>query len=150
MGGIEQSDATVRGRWGGPGRFAALVIAPIAAGFGAWCVPYVQVALRGPDWLLPILIAASGLVPLIGLFIVVIYVRRCRDWSQFGPYLPFALVAAVFAVSMLDLAMTMPRDGSADATIPFIQGISGFMQAWLALGAGLTSFFGRAPARKSD
>lgn len=114
------------------------MVAPTALAFGAWFTPG---AVHGRDGLLlPDLIATSGFVPLGGLVPVVVYVWRIRDWVLLVPYVPFAFVASLFAVSMVVLAVTIPRDESQNAIIPVAQVSSGFVQAWLALGGGAVSY----------
>lgn len=145
MGGGEQSSAI--DRRARSGSFLWLVVAPTCLAFGAWFLPG---AVHGRDGLfLPGLIAFSGFVPLIGLLLVVLYVRRTRDWAQLRPYAPFAVVAAVFAASMVWFEIELPRDESQNAAIPVVQVSSGFVQAWLVLVGGLISYFRARPRRSS-
>lgn len=121
-------------------RLIFLVVVPTGCAFSAWYVPFARLDPEG--LLLPSMVILGGILPLVGLVVVGLYAwsnRRLR--LLLTPFWPFALMAVIFLIFMVDLGVTMPRDESQDAMIPIGQFFSGFAQAWLALGGGLVSFF---------
>lgn len=73
-----------------------------------------------------------------GLVAVLTYRWWSRD-VRFLPYLPFALAAVVYGISMVDLAVAVARhpDG---AFIPIVQYGIGFLLPFIAFVCGLAGF----------
>lgn len=118
-------------------RFWWLIIGPIA--FGLSWFPLLMLGPKQPGTPQAIWWGISGLAPLTGFLLVVIYALQTREWRRLRPYLAFAVAALVFAGSMIEMAITMPKDSSADAIIPLLPFGSGLIEATLALAGGLIS-----------
>ncbi len=88
----------------------------------------------------------SGALPLVGLIAVGRYRWVARDRVPLAPYVPYAIAAAVFVVSMIMLGQDVNREPDG-AFIPIVQLGVGFLLPFVALVCGLTSFVLTGPRR---
>lgn len=117
-----------------PGRrFTWLVVVPTGFAFGPWVLTSV------PDELGPVAQVVLAFLPLAGVAPVVVYRWLTRERVLLLPYLPYALAATAFAVTMLDLIVAVAREPDG-AFIPVVPFTLGFFQPALVVIGGLFSF----------
>lgn len=114
-------------------RFMWLVVVPTGFTFGPWVLTYF------PDRSGTTTLVAVAFLPLAGVVPVLIYRWLSPERVLLLPYLPYALAAAVFAATMLDLIAAMAQEPYGDF-MPVVQFAIGFFQPGLVVVGGIYSF----------
>lgn len=117
-----------------PGRrFSWLVVVPTAFAFGPWVLTAV------PHELGLVAQVVLALLPLAGVAPVLAYRWLTRERVLLLSYLPYALAATAFAVTMVDLIVAIAREPNG-AFIPVVPFTLGFFQPALVVVGGIVSF----------
>ncbi len=123
-------------------RFLWQVGLPTGSSFAAWGAVLLSYPHGSPGT--PYMI--SAVLPLVGLVGAGRYRALADGRVLVAPYVPYALAAAGYAVSMIMLGRDVNRDPDG-AFIPVYEGAIGFMLPFIALVCGLTSFVMTGPRR---
>ena len=92
------------------------------------------------------LLVMLAVLPLPGLVGVVGYRLTSHGTVRLWPFAPAAVLALLFTVTALDLALAT---GPNDAPIPVVPFLTGFFLPFVTLGCGLVSFVAIRPQRSS-
>lgn len=120
-------------------RFLWLVVVPTVCAFMWWLLIFAGSGGGPSPRAIEIQMDVAGTVPMLGLVAVVGYRWLTQDLVRLLIHVPYGVVAAVFAVSMIQLAPEVAAEPDG-AFIPVVQVASGFLLPWVALACGLVSF----------